>query len=665
MTALVVTACTAEELTPQEVTEGPGGSDLDDRLAQDGGGDPSDANPGTGQSDGTPIEANGGGNDGGSQPPGGDGGGASNGGEMDSGADTPDGGGDNNGSASSGGDASAGNNGSGNGDNNGSNNGDNNGGNNGGNGNTNGDTNGASNGSNGSTEPEPFDAVFLWTPILFGAATDLGFTPTELAADSQVPASQVQLVERSASTGLGAIVGRGDQHGVGVAFVDYDNDGWDDLFVINGSAADSKLLRNTGGSFTDVTAAAGLGTLFGDIDGFSIAAADYDTDGDVDVYIGARPTDVLLRNNGDGTFTDVTGASDTGGPSVNHPNSSGKVVSFGDYDGDGLMDIVSTYNPGAGGTGYLLRNEGDGTFEDITSASAFAPATPGNPCAVLWSDYDNDGDQDLWIWNDRGDSRTNRALLRNDSPGFVNVTGSAGIDADVGNPMGIDGADVDRDGFTDYYVSDIGNNPLYMGAQNGQFTNIAAAAGVRGDYGWGLAFEDFNGDGWFDLFVAQEDERPYLVFVHDQSVPPTFTRTEWATDVEGSNSHNVAAAFADYDHDGRVDALTATTDGTHVHLWHNETTLGTHGWLEVRVPRVPGNNARGGVSARIVVKTGDVVQFRDINGGSSRASQNAHSARFGLGHWTGADWVAALWPDGRQLVVTGVAGNQTLELSAP
>ena len=188
-----------------------------------------------------------------------------------------------------------------------------------------------------------------------------------------------------------------------------------------------------------------------------------------------------------------------------------------------------------------------------------------------------------------------------------------------------------------------------------------------GDFGWGLGFEDFDLDGWPDLFVAQEDDFPYLSFTHlgtpEPGEPPRFARRGWShSPTDPRRAHNVAAAFADVDRDGRVDVVTATTDGSRVQLFHNETDVGTQRWLEVRVLRSPQTRDAGGISARVAVKTGDIIQFRDLKGGSSRASQNAIGVRFGLGQWTGAEWVAVLWPDGRQVVRTGVEGDQRLEL---
>ena len=428
----------------------------------------------------------------------------------------------------------------------------------------------------------------------------------------------------------------------------------------------SQLYRNRGdGTFEDVTVASGVRAILEDADLSSVAAADYDHDGDIDLYVGNHPHDTLLRNNGDGTFVDGTIAAGMGGPASTADRSGrSKITSFGDFDGDGHMDVVSassTFNDDTP-KAYILRNRGNGTFEDMTEQWALDADVRGNPCAVLWSDIDNDGDQDLWIWHDRGD----HVLLENDNgERFVDITAASNTLApNLGNPMGIDSADIDHDGDLDTYISDVGKNALFRNDGGNRFTDISAAAGTLGTFGWGLGFEDLNADSWFDLFVTQEDNLPYLVFEHEGNATPSFIEREFAHPnvVSGNGAHNVATAFADYDHDGRTDMVVATTDGTPVVLYRNVTDLGSHRWLEVAVDRAPGSTERGGVSARVAVKTGELIQFKDITGGSSRASQNELSVRFGLGNWTGAEWVAVLWPDGRNIAVTGVEGNQRLRL---
>ncbi|MEM9875022.1 MAG: CRTAC1 family protein, partial [Myxococcota bacterium] len=460
---------------------------------------------------------------------------------------------------------------------------------------------------------------------------------------------------------------------------DVDGDGFDDLFVANGrwEGTDrrfaSRLFRNeAGGRFVDISASSGVASILAGRDAYSVAAADVDADGDLDLYVTTHPHDVLLRNRGDGTFVDGTADAQAGGPPSSEAAASAgssKIASFGDVDGDGHVDVVvasSTFDDQPT-HGYLLRNRGDGTFEDVTAAYALQVSRQGNPCAVMWSDLDNDGDQDLWVWNDRGAPTENRTLLRNEGDRFVDITRDANVTDRIGNPMGIDAADIDRDGHLDVYVSAIGNNPLYLSRGNSVYDEVSGEAATRGDFGWGLGFEDFNLDGWPDLFVAQEDDLPYLTFTHlgppDGGEVPRFTRQAWAhSPTDARRAHNVGAAFADVDRDGRVDVVTATTDGSRVQLFRNETDVGSHHWLEVRVRVAPETGQAGGTAARIAVKTGDVIQFRDVSGGSSRASQSAVSVRFGLGHWTGAEWVAVLWADGRQVVRTGVEGNRRLEL---
>ncbi len=519
----------------------------------------------------------------------------------------------------------------------------------------------------------PFDDVFLWQPITFDDAIDLAHSVKPVPPTDLVEPGPTTLAEVGEAAFLGNALGGGNSHGVGVGFFDVDGDGWADVLVANGRDNDgtpafpSQLWRNLGdGTFADVSAASGVGPILMGLDTYSVAAADYDGDGDVDVHVTAHPTDVLLQNQGDGTFVDATAAAGLGGPeSVPAGNGSSKIGAWGDYDNDGWLDVfvASSQFVAHPPHGYLMRNNGDGTFSDVSDAAGVVVSPTGNPCAVMWTDYDNDGWQDLMVWNDRGDASLNRTLLRNRGDGtFTDVTAATLLTAlPAGNPMGVDGADANRDGWLDYYVGNIGGNVFALSRGDGTFINSATASGVQGEYGWGLGFEDLNHDGWWDLFVAQEDERDYLTFTHDRVLPPTFTEDRWSHGPIG-NGHNVAVAFADYDHDGDVDIVTAPRSGARLNLFRNDTDRGTNRWLEVRVPITPSNGSFGGITGRVVVKTGDTVLWRDLTAGSSRASQNALSARFGLGQYTGAAWVAVVWPTGEQRVVLNVEGNQVLDL---
>lgn len=529
--------------------------------------------------------------------------------------------------------------------------------------------------------PPPFTANFLWRPITFQHAIDLGHHAAPVQADVKVAPGPITLKEVGVTAGLAAAVGGGNQHGMGIGFIDVDGDDYEDIFVANGFWTDNPptqfpaelYLNRRDGTFVDATKSSGLEAILAGLDLFAVAAADYDADGDFDLYVTTNPRDLLLQNDGSGHFTNVTVAANAGGgpdsSAVSSRTGRSKVASWGDMDGDGWLDIAvaSSSFPGFPGNAYLLRNKGDGTFQGVTVASSFAAAPTGNPCAIMWTDYDNDGDQDVHIWNDQGIATENRVLLKNDGNShFTNVNVAAQLVDTLLNPMGIDGADVDRNGFLDYYVSNIGGNALYLANGDGTFKNVRTEAGVAGNFGWGLGFEDLNADTWPDIFVAQEDAKGDLTFTHQGVVPPKFTVTGWAAApiLYTSWAHNVAVAFADYDKNGAVDVVRATTDGSRVSLFRNDTDLGSQSWLEVRIGRTPRTGEKGGISARVVVKTGDLVQFADIEGGAGKSSSNAISARFGLGQWTGADWVAAIWPDGRELSALNVPGNRTLVLSA-
>jgi hypothetical protein len=513
--------------------------------------------------------------------------------------------------------------------------------------------------------PADFGGEPFWEAVTFEDAEDLGHEPQQIA--SPLAPGRITLADVTEAAGLGGAIAGGNTHGVGVAFVDLTGDELPDIFVANGisdatrDAVSSKLYQNRGdGTFADVTSEWGLDAI-ADKDCFSVAAADYDHDGDIDLYLGTRPTDVLLQNQGD-RFADVTAEAGAGGPPSADLFGDGrsKVVAFGDYDMDGWLDIVSSSSTLPRPFAYLLRNRGDGTFEDVSERTGVQANTFGNPCAVMWSDHDNDRDPDLWIWNDRGG---HILLVNEEGERLVDFTEGSRLDeVDINHPMGIDAADLDHDGDLDFYISNIGNNPLLRNNGDGTFTDITREAGTQGSFGWGLAFEDFDLDAWPDIFVAQEDDLPNLVFRNNATEPPTFDEIRVphpGTRSDGA-AHNKAVAFADYDRDGRVDVVVAGTDASRINLYRNETDPGTGRWLYVSVVRAPqGGNLRA-IGARVLVKTGDLVQFRDVTAGSSRASQNEHTVRFGLGEWTGAEWVAVQWPSGGQTVVRNVEGNRRL-----
>lgn len=514
--------------------------------------------------------------------------------------------------------------------------------------------------------PPPWTGRIFPEPIDFTEAPDLGHVPAPVPDSERRPAGAIVLRDVAEEAGLGDALGGGNLHGVGVAFADLNDDGLPDVFLANGcnpagsiGCIPQRLFVNDGdGTFSDATESSGLAEALTDAAGeprdlYSVAGADYDADGDLDLYVTSHPRDLLLRNVGGGRFEDATALAGAGGPvsDPSQPGSGGnKLAAFGDIDSDGRLDLLvaSSSLPRRGI--YVLRNLGDGTFENVTSTTRGAIHAEGNPCALMWSDYDDDADLDVWIWNDRG----GHVLLNNDGAVLADVAAGGATGTRLNHPMGIDGADVDRDLDLDYYVSGISNNKLIENLGDGTLLDASResdAGGFMGQYGWGLGFEDFDGDGWFDIFVGQEDERDHVLYRNLGEAPARFERSmvPHPPPRDTRRAHNVPVAFADFDGDGRVDVLTSNTSGERVQLYRNETDVGSHRSLQVRLPR--------GGGARVAVSAGGVVQFREIAAGSSRGSQNDLSARFGLGDYTGAEWVAARWPDGRVRAIRNVAAG--------
>jgi len=313
----------------------------------------------------------------------------------------------------------------------------------------------------------------------------------------------------------------GDRHGS--AWVDFDNDGDLDLSITRGAQGghtlgkkQDELYQYLGASqFTNVAETAGVTNTFGR--GRSVAWGDYNNDGQVDVLLGNLKTDMaLLKNNGDGTFTDVSAPAGLAG--LRYPE-----CAFADYDNDGFPDIFCTMaektNPP---TDMLLKNNGDETFTDVSSHAGILPFVDGR--AICWGDYDNDADLDLFI--SRGaDNPIKQTLYRNNGDGtFTDVTDQAGLGTPTNNRAAAWG-DFNNDGFLDLYVVDSGSDPvgkaanhLYENNKDGTFTDVASSAGVEDlvvSRGRGAAWGDYDKDGFLDLFVTNgEDGTQFIMGPH-------------------------------------------------------------------------------------------------------------------------------------------------------
>ncbi|MGH9511282.1 MAG: CRTAC1 family protein [Terriglobales bacterium] len=470
--------------------------------------------------------------------------------------------------------------------------------------------------------------------------------------------------------------------GPGCAFLDYDNDGWLDIYLVNSGKCDffvppqplsNALYRNNrDGTFTDVTEKAGVS---GGGFGMGVAVGDYNNDGFSDLFVTQYGRSILYRNNGNGTFSDVT---EKAGVSVEGWASS--AVWF-DYDNDGRLDLFvgqfaafdKTSGCGISSDGkrhyciprifpsrpsWLFHNNGDGTFTDVSRDSGIATHL-GKAWGAVATDVNNDGWMDLFVANDtvgnflyvnRGDGHFDEAGLRAD------VAYSA--DGRARSGMGVDSADFDQDGWMDLFVANIDEEifSLYRNNRDGTFDDQAMRLGVgmatRWMSGWGMKFIDYDNDGDLDLFLANGfpddlvEEFSSQVKYHE---PLLLFRNAGGKfkDVSGESGPVFAKSFSargmavgDFNNDGGIDVLIAVNDGAPV-LLRNNVGKQNH-WLGVKLVGTKSN--RDAIGARLTYKAGDLTRSRMKVGGGSFMSSHDSRMLLGLGNRGNIDWLDVQWP---------------------
>jgi len=469
----------------------------------------------------------------------------------------------------------------------------------------------------------------------------------------------------------------------GAAWFDFNNDQYQDLYVNGATAAGNRLYQNNGdGSFTDVTAGSGLETTVGHA---GVVAGDFDNDGQVDLLLSGRSQELhttaasdleIYRNLGDGTFQDITAASGLIAPLT--PDS----VSLTDIDDDSYLDVFITaggsFDTGIQYASGLYHNNGDLTFTNITS-SAGIHADLG-ACATGFSDYDNDGDQDLFVanCNDLQFDLTPVQLFRNNGDlTFDDVTDEAGLAGYGGFWMGVSFADYDQDGDIDLFATNAGvinlstPHALFENNGDGTFTNVAQRAGLANwEFGWGAALADFNNDSSPDLFFAGTCNgfhflgpglgNPGRLFINDpESVfpDPQFVEFSGKLGIDISSANTSGVAHADLDNNGFEDIFVMTQRSSGVgssppKLLLNEGN-GNH-WLGVELEGVQSN--RDAVGARVTLHAGDKTQVQEVHAGTSFLSMDSQSLRFGLGARERAGVVEVRWPSAVDELFTRPAG---------
>jgi hypothetical protein len=506
--------------------------------------------------------------------------------------------------------------------------------------------------------------------------------------------------------------------GGGVAMLDYDNDGRMDLFFTNGAALKDPMPKTempdkrdakywnrlyhqkADGTFEDVTETSGLkGSGFS----MGVAAADYDNDGYVDVYVTGYGNNYLYHNNGDGTFTDVTKRAGVGGGGWS--TSAGWV----DYDRDGRLDLFvgryvewdfeggSVYcgeiRPGyrafchpdnfKGATNILYHQRGDGSFEDV-GARAGIEEPGGKALGVALADFDNDGFIDIFVANDS----VRQSLYHNKRDGtFEDIAISSGAGYDENGKtyagMGIDTADYDNDGYTDIFITTLSNEtyPLYHNDRDLSFTYATNTAGVGQITllysGWGTHFIDADNDGLRDLFVAQshvldtiEKTNPYLKYKQTPllmlNTGKGFVNVSATAGAAFANSLiGRGAAFGDLNNDGQIDVVIASLDGPPVVLRNNGTSKGTKNhWLGLSL--VGSKSNRDGIGARITVTdSAGKKQIFDANTSGSYLSANDPRIIVGLGAAASVRKVEVSWPSGNIQTVSEPQLDRYLIINEP
>jgi enediyne biosynthesis protein E4 len=472
--------------------------------------------------------------------------------------------------------------------------------------------------------------------------------------------------------------------GAGCAFLDYDRDGWMDIYLVNSGKCDffspdpplrnALYKNNRDGTFTDVTEKAGAAA-----GGFGqgVAVGDYDGDGFPDLYVTQYNRSILYHNNGDGTFTDVTEKA-----GVAAPGWASSAVWF-DYDNDGRLDlfvccfvdfskelnkpcgihedgqrhycIPQIYSPMPS---WLFHNNGDGTFRDVSKESGIA-AHLGKAWGVVATDINNDGLMDLWVSND---TAADFLFVNGGNGKFTETAAAAGVAySSSGRPrsgMGVDSADFNEDGWMDLFVANLDREmfAIYQNNHDGTFDDLALPTGIgkttRLMSGWGLKFFDYDNDGNLDLLLANGNPDDLINSLHGevsyeepmillQRTPKGFLDVSAASGPAFAQKVSARGlAIGDFDNDGAVDVLVSVNNGAPL-LLKNTATTGNH-WLGLQLT---GKNCNiDAVGARLTYQAGDLKRERMKVAGGSYLSSHDPRVVLGIGARDKLDWLEIKWP---------------------
>lgn len=467
--------------------------------------------------------------------------------------------------------------------------------------------------------------------------------------------------------------------GGGAAFFDFNNDNFDDLYLTGGMGRDHLYINNQDGTFTEASISVGIGVT-ANHNTVGVATGDIDNDGYRDIFVTTDQfsANLLFKNNGDGTFSDIStqaGITDSAWSAS---------ASFGDYNLDGYLDIyVANYVdfpfvPGIpfydttvlGVNNYFYVNNGDGTFSE--KADFLGIQDNGTALSVIFTDFDNDNDVDIYLGNDFGMDYNPNFMFENLYPidSFANITQSSGTGAAI-YTMGTVAGDYNEDGLLDYYVSNMADNILYHNNGNNTFTDLATSltVGVPAVTSWGGFFFDYDNDSYIDLFAASGQmifREPNQYQINNLFKNNNGTNYSDVALTEGlaDSSRSRGAAYSDFDNDGDIDFVIVNVhvdSNTNDRTWFMEnqsTSAGNY----IKVKLIGTVNNRDGFGAHVEVKSNGRTLLRAIDGGSGYLSHSSSIAHFGLGSLTTIDSIVVHWPGGAVQLETNININQQIEI---
>jgi len=420
----------------------------------------------------------------------------------------------------------------------------------------------------------------------------------------------------------------------GVCVFDYNNDGLDDIFFTTRGGSRFYLYKNEGEmTFTDVTFSSNLGVV---VEGRTPVAGDYDNDGDLDLFIGnANGQSLLFQNDGSGQFQDVTSIS---GISVTNQV---RGCSWVDYDRDGFLDLyVGLLHV----SNKMYRNNGDGTFINIApTIGVEGPSSAGVIMGLGYIDYDRDGDQDLFITQD---NNLGNILYKNEGEYFIDVSNYTDVNLNVMG-MGVAFGDINRDGYFDFYTTNLYENSLLLNSELNIFTDISESSGtedIPGSMGWGTFFFDANNDGWVDIYNNNETGFggiPNSLFINNSD--STFTMLGEESGVV-LNNNGYGSGFGDFDQDGDLDLILVghSSQAGSINLLRNDSDF--QNWVIFNLTQENENIFSIGATVELFYSNGSQINF--ISAGNGYCSQNTYEVHFGLGDETQVDSIQVCWPDG-------------------